>query len=147
MSEEIKPLQKPLSIEQAGNFIAEKSETIAEDMKAEARKHAVSTALPEDRKRYLMYGISLLYDISESLKNTWCAITNKAPAMYTTKNVAEILRKLLVLRINGYSIQQISHHLHESVITVGKVEMVAVKAVQEAIARKKAFGYPIVGNN
>lgn len=144
MSEEIKP-QKPLSIEQAGNYLKEKSETIAEDMKQEAKKHAVSTALPEDRIRYLMYGISLLTDVSENLKNTWCAVSNKAPALYTTKEVTQILRKLLVLRINGYSVKQISHHLHEVTMSVEKAEALAIRAVQEAMARRKNTGYPIVG--
>ena len=144
MSEEIKP-QKPMSIEQAGNYLKEKTETIAEDMKREAKKHAVSVALPEDRKRYLMYGISLLEDVSESLKNTWCAITNKAPALYTTKEVSQILRKLLVLRINGYSVKQISHHLHEMTMTIEKAEALAIRAVQEAMTRRKNTGYPIVG--
>lgn len=146
MSEEAKP-QKPLSIEQAGNYLSEKIANVASEMKREAKKHPVSVALPEDRKRYLMYSISLLEDISESTKNAFCAVTNKATALYTTKGVTDMLRKLLALRINGYSIQQISHHLRESTITIEKAEAVAIKAVQEAIAKKQRTGYPIVGAN
>lgn len=138
---------KPLSIEQAGNFIKDKSETIAADIKQEAKKQAISTALPEDRKRYLMYGISFLGEVSESVKNSWCAITGKAPALYATKEVTQILRRFLVLRINGYSLLQISHHLKESVIILEKVEALAIRVAQEAIARKRNTGYPLMGNN
>lgn len=145
MSEEIKP-EKPLSIEQAGNYLNEKMKTIAEDMKREARKQDISVALPEDRKRYLMYGISFLSDdISESLKNTWCAIVGKSPSLYTTREVTLILRKLLALRVNGYSLKQISHHLGEVAVIVEKVEALAIKAVQEAMVRKQRTGFPVIG--
>lgn len=137
--------QKPLSIEQAGNFLKEKNETMAADMKKEAKAAPISFASPEDRRRYLLYGISLLGDISESAKNTWCMLTDKAPALYTTKQVAEILRKLLVLRINGYSVKKIAYHVHTSPAVIEQVERLALSTIADIITRKQKTEIPIIG--
>jgi hypothetical protein len=142
MSEKI---QRPLSIEQAGNFLREKNETMAEDAKQAAKAAPISFATPGDRTKYLIYGISLMEDVSESTKNTWCSITGKAHALYTTKAVCDILRKLLVLRINGYSIQHIAHHLHTDVVTLGKVEKLAIDTIMQVISRKQNTEIPIIG--
>lgn len=136
---------KNMSIEQAGNYIAEKTKTIAEDVKKEARKAPITVAPERDRQAYLMYGISLLEDISESAKNLWCKITNKAPALYSTKEVAMMLKKLLVLRINGYSLQQIAHHLHTTIPVIEQSEELAVRVTYEAIETRRLSGIPIIG--
>ena len=138
---------KPMSIDQAGNYIKEKAKTMAEDTKKEARKAPISLAPPQDRKAYLMYGISLLDNISESAKILWCKIANKAPALYSTREVAMMLKKLLVLRINGYSLQQIAHHLHTTIPVIEQSEELAVKVVCEAIETRRLAGVPILGNN
>lgn len=141
--------QKPLNLEQAANFIKAKEKTIASDIKQEVSKQAISMAPPEDLKRYLIYGVSLLDNISESLKNAWCAACDKPSVMYTTKDVATLLKKYLILRVNGYSIRQIAHHLKTTEITLGKVDGIAIRAVKEAIEKRQATGIPIlgVGNN
>ncbi len=138
--------KKKMSIEQAGNYLTEKKETMAADIKAEAKKQAISIASPEDMAKYLMYGISLLNDISETAKNEWCKISNKAPAMYSTHEVCNILRGILVLRANHYSINSIAHKLNVSPVIVVKVEALAIKVVGEAIEKKKNSGaLPIIG--
>uniref|UniRef100_A0A6M3IIX8 Uncharacterized protein n=1 Tax=viral metagenome TaxID=1070528 RepID=A0A6M3IIX8_9ZZZZ len=142
--EEKRP-QKPMSIEQAGNLLAEKKETMAEDMKAESKKAPISMADIKDRKAYLIYGVSLLNDVSESAKNTWCALIGKPAALYATKNVAQMLRKFMVLRINGYSIQQIGHHLKTPDTILERVEDLAIKVVGEAITKSQSNGTPIIG--
>ena len=136
-----------LSIAQAGNYIATQKKTIAEDIKKEAKKAPITLSLERDRKAYLMYGISLLTDISESAKNLWCRITNKTPVLYTTREVTVMLKKLLVLRINGYSLQQIAHHLHTTIPVIEQSEELAVKVVCQAIETRKLTGIPILGNN
>lgn len=138
---------KNMSIEQAGNYIKEKAKTMAEDTKKEVKKAPITLAPEQDRKSYLMYGISLLGDISESAKNLWCQITNKAPALYSTKEVAIMLKKLLVLRINGYSLQQIAHHLHTTIPVIEQSEELAVRVICEAIETRRLIGVPIIGGN
>jgi hypothetical protein len=137
--------QKPLNIEQAGNFLKEKKETMAADMKKEAKAAPISFASPEDRQRYLLYGISLLGDVSETAKNTWCMLTNNAPALYTTRQVAEMLRKLLVLRINGYSIKNIAYHVHTTPAVVEQVERLALSTIADLITKKQKTEIPIIG--
>lgn len=136
---------KNMSIEQAGNYLKEKIETMPKDIKKETKKAPISLALSEDRKRYLLYGISLLNDISESAKNLWGKIANKAPAMYSTKEVAIMLKKLLVLRINGYSLQQIAHHCKTTIPVIEQSEELAVKVVCEAIETRRLTGIPVIG--
>lgn len=136
---------KNMSIEQAGNYLADKTKTMAEDIKKESRKAPITLAPERDRKAYLMYGISILDDISETAKNLWCKISNKAPAMYSTKEVAVMFKKLLVLRINGYSLQIIAQHLHTTIPVIEQTEELAVKVVCEAIEKREATGIPIIG--
>jgi len=138
-------IQKPMSIEQAGNYLKEKSETMPADMKKAASTAPISFALPRDRIAYLMYGISLFYDMPETLKNRWCAIAGKSPVMYTTKEVAILLRKLLILRINGYSRKQIARHMKIKPEMIFKAEEIAIKSIKYAIEKKQNTGVAILG--
>jgi len=142
---ENKKPQKPMSIEQAGNFLKEKNETMADDSKRAAKDAPISFASPEDRVKYLIYGISLLEDITEGTKVSWCMINNKAPALYTTKGVCDMLRKLLVLRINGYSAKQIAYHLHTTEICIDQSERLGITAIAEAIRKKRGTEIPLIG--
>ena len=144
-SDKDKKPQKPLSIEQAGNFLKEKDKTMRADAKKEAAKNPISVAPPKDRSAFLMYGISLLTSISETNKNKWCTVAGKQPSMYTTKEALKNLRAILILRINGYSIKEISHHLRVTEDIVLKSEALAIQTIREAISRVKATKVPIIG--
>jgi hypothetical protein len=146
MSKEIKP-QKPLSIEQAGNLIKEKKETLASDMKKEAKNAPISIADPEERKRYLLYGISLLDDISEANKNAWCSLAGKAPGLYTTRNVAKMLKMFLTLRTHNFSLVQIAYKLQISPDKLEKIELLALQCVMENREKTRNTGIPIFGEN
>jgi len=137
--------QKPMSITEAGNYLKEKNKTMPQDVKQQVKDIPISLASPKDRFRYLMYGLSLFTDVSESAKNAFCAITNKTSSFHSTREVAMMLRKLMVLRINGYSRESISHHLKESVPTIGKCEELALKIMGELITKHKGSGLPIIG--
>ena len=137
--------QKPMNIEQAGNYLKEKIKTMPADIKKQAKAEPISVAPPKDRINYLMYGIAIMTDVSETIKNKWCVIANKAPGMYTTKEVCGVLRKILVLRINGYSTKQISHHLKTPELAIIQSEALAVQAISQAIEQKQATGVPILG--
>lgn len=136
---------KNLSIEQAGNLLKEKAKTIPEDMKKVAKEAPISTATPGDRGKYLMYGISLMRDIPESLKVKWCAATGHSSAMYSTREVAAILKKLLQLRTCGHSIAQIAQKLGASIPQIEKSEKLAKLGVQFAIEKMQNTGIPIIG--
>ena len=136
---------KPLSIEQAGNFLKEKVKTMPEDTKKEAKKQPISVAPTGDRIKYLMYGITILTDVSEAIKNRWCNLTEKSTGMYSTKEVCQMLRRILVLRINGYTIKNIAHHLKATEVEVLQSESLAVAAIKENIEKKKDSGIPILG--
>ena len=137
--------KKPLNLEQAGNYLKEKDKTLKEDMKKDVKKAPISLAPPKDRHNYIMYGISLMVSIPESIKNRWCLLVGKSPAMYSTQEVRNILRKLLVLRLNNYSIKDIAHHMKSTEKIIEKVEELATEAVKLAIERKKNTGIPIIG--
>lgn len=137
--------QKPMSIEQAGNYLAEKRETVEEDIKAEVKKNPISVAPPRDRIKYLQYGLSLMEDISEHMKIMWCTAANRAPGMYTTKEVCELMKKHLFLRMHGYSDKYLAKYLHETEDTLRQCEVVAVAAVKIAIAKRMATSVPLVG--
>lgn len=137
--------KKQLNIEQAGNYIKEKNKTLAADVKKKVKDAPVSFALPKDRHKHLMYGISLLVDISETIKNRWCTLTGHSPGLYTTKEVCQILRKIIVLRINGYSLKQISHHLKVKEPVMQQSEALAVEAIKYAIEKKQNTSIPILG--
>ena len=145
MSEENPVHHKPMSIEQAGNFLKEKQKTVAEDMKKEAKEAPISFASPEDRKKYLIYGISLMTDISEQAKNDFCSITGRAASLFTTKEVSLLLRKFLVLRINGYSLENLQYHLKTNKIILSKVESLALRTIKEIIDRKCNSKIPVIG--
>lgn len=137
--------QKPMSIEQAGNYLEDKKKTVAEDMKQEAKKAPISCADIKDRVNYLIYGVSLFHDVTETEKNAWCRITGKAPALYTTKEVALNLKRLLVLRINGYQVKSVAHHLKTLPEVIEKCEELAVKAIKRVIETKQNTNIPILG--
>jgi hypothetical protein len=138
------------SIDAAGNYLAEKKEDLKQSdnaVKKEAQQHPISMALPEDRKRYLMYGVSLLHNVNEHIKCAFCTLTNKAPALYSTAEVADIMRKVIVCRINGYSIKQIAHHLHSTEEMIKDVEALSLRVIKEAIDIQRAAGIPLIGVN
>lgn len=146
MSEENKAPQKPMSIEQAGNLLKEKKDLLTTDyLKKQAKQHPISCAMPEDRKRYLAYGISLLQDVSETTKYTWCKIANKAAVCYTTKEIASILRTVLALRTEGFSYNHIAKHIGVLPDVVKKTEQLALNAVKDIIAIKRQTSTPLIG--
>ncbi len=136
---------KPMSIEQAGNYLDEKMETLVADMKKEVSKAPISVAQGEDRLKFIMYGLSMFDDVTEFVKNQWCKIANKSPVMFTTKEVALNMRRLLTLRAYGYSVEAIAKYLKCPPNVIIHTEQLAIKAAKEAIERRKLAGVPLVG--
>jgi hypothetical protein len=66
--------------------------------------------------------------------------------MYSTRDVAELLKKVLTLRISGgYSHQHIAHYLRVEVKIIEQTEKLAVEVVRKAIEDRKLAGIPIIG--
>jgi hypothetical protein len=136
----------PMSISQVQNYIAAKKRTMASDMKKIVGENAqISIVNEHQRKQYIMNGLSCLCDITEEEKNIWCALANKAPNMYTTKEVAIIMKKLMVLSINNVSLEQISKTVGVPLKEMESIEALCVFCVMEAIELRKAHGIPLVG--
>lgn len=144
MSEENKP-QKPMSIEQAGNYLAEKKDKMQEEAKIQAKSAPISLAPAQDRRDFLMYAISQMEDVSESDKNEWCRISGKAPAMYSTKEVCRMFKQLLCLRMNGYGYDGIAKHLKTAPEVIKRSESLALQCVSQAIEKRKHSAIPIIG--
>lgn len=138
MSDEKKPLP-PMSIEQAGNYLAEKQETLADDIKKEASDMPISYALPEDMRTFLRYSMSLLDRLDPA--------TMKAlPVLgLSAEDGARLLKKLLQFRIDGCSREQIAHFFKVKVDIIRDLEVLAIRAIQEEISRRRMSGIPILG--
>jgi len=91
-------------------------------------KLEISRAMPEDRRRYLMYGLSML-----------------RPGQYIRPNEYEMHVALLKLVIMGYPKGAIAQHLGTSLAKVEEQEKLAMKRVKDAIMMKKRTGVPILG--
>lgn len=132
------------SIEQAGNFLNNSQKDKTVDAKAQAKEAPISFASPEDRKKYLSYGLSLLEDVTEGAKAEFCRVANKSPVLYTTKEVTKIIKQIMILRIAGYSQRFIARMLSEERTVIAKVEALGLKLVKEVIAHKIKHGIPIL---
>lgn len=142
---EEKPKKVFDTIEQAGNYLEEKKETMKEQVEKDAKEAPISTCDPAQAKKYLLYGISLLTDISESLKCSWCMAARKPSSLYSTREVAQMLAKLLAMRLNGYSVAYIARKLGVTPVSIMQSEKIAIKAVQESINKYRNSGIAIIG--
>lgn len=109
------------SIEEAGNYV--------QDLKDKVKRRAghedfpVTTALPEERRRFLSYCVNILAQ---------------------EKGRKEFV-ELLKLRVQGYSTIQIARYFKVPEEVVDVMEGEAVKRVKDAIVRRKGSGVPLVG--
>lgn len=139
--------QRPMSIEEATNFLKEKTKDIKKVVKKDVDKAQISTAMPEDRKKYLNYVLSLLDNVSPEVYRAFLGITGTISSSLTKKQVAELLRRILVCRTVGYSISAIARSIKEPVEVTKKIERLGLIAVGEAIERHKLGGVPIINVN
>jgi len=135
---------KPLSFEQAVNYLEEKKDTLAKDTKKAMSDIPISTASPQDRKRYLHYGISLLSKIPGSIKNT---IPDTFKNGVSDRELVNNIKRYMTLRIEGYSIIHIARFLDQPIQSLLLVEKATMSAMKEAIETRKASGIPILGSN
>ena len=114
-------------------------------MKKEVRNHPITTALPEDRKKYLDYCIAMLDTITETDKYEFCRIAGKPPALYTTKDIAEMIKGVMYARTSEYTYEAIAESIGLSVEAVETLERFAKLLIKEKIGAMKREGIPIIG--
>jgi len=134
------------NLEQAGNYLKElKNKLVTKIKKAVSNEAKISTAFPKDRIKFLAYAISLLDNVSRENIHLFCKVTGKSLNLYSGTELADWFKKLLILRINGYSLRQIAYILKTPPETLEKVEQIALMAVSEIIEKTKVGALPLVG--
>jgi hypothetical protein len=139
--------KKPLNIEQAHNYLAEKEKTVAEDIKKEASKAQITVTPKPDRIKYLLYALSFLKSVSPEVERAFFRITGFISASMSNSEIARLLKRILTLRVAGCSIKRISYHLKEEPRKIEFMEQLALIAVNETIEKLKLEGIPILGGN
>ena len=91
-------------------------------------RHPISKAMPEDRRQYLIYGLSML-----------------RKSQYIRPNEYEMHVALLKLRVLGYPAQLIAKHIGTTLEKLQIVEKQALARVKDAILLKKRTGVPVIG--
>jgi len=136
----------PFNFEQAANWLKDIKANLERRVKKAVKDDAkISMALPQDRAKYLSYAIRFLDRVDSEHINLFYKVTGRIPSTYSEAELAEMFRKLLVLRVNGYSVERIAKHLHTPVDTMKKVELIAVSAISVAIKKARAEEIPILG--
>ena len=145
--EENKP-QKPLSIVEAGNYLKEQSDdtVMKANIKKDIDKAQISVAPPRDRINYIAYALNFLTNVSPEVEKAFLEITGTISSSISRSDIAKLLRKIMVCRVNGYSVQAIAHHLKEQPKIIETLEKLAVVAVGEEMERHKVTNIPIIGN-
>lgn len=133
---------QPLNIEQASNKIKADEKTKPAEIRAEAEKQDISTALPEDRKKYLLYCVSLLKYVDGDLTKH---LPENIRTMYSGAEMATMVRAFLTMQIYGVSKQMISKRTGIPMNVIEDFDFMAQIAVKRAIAQSKERGIPIVG--
>ena len=112
----------PLSITELGNIVSEMTAKTDSQLREESLQgeHVINTP-PRNREstKYLMDAIKFMPD------NEY--------------------RKLLILRINGYSIHQIARYLNQSVEFMKQKERDAIRFAKDAIDKRPLIWLPGVG--
>jgi len=136
------------NIEQASNWIKEKiakglRKTVQEDK--QIKDFQPSIALEHDRRKYLLYCISLLEDVSLGVMVQLPSQLRVANSL-SSKQVAMLMRRFMIDKIyKGYSYKEMSviYNVPEPVIE--KFDFLCQLAVKEAINKTKREKVPIVG--
>ena len=137
---------KFFSIEQAGNWLREFAHGLKDKMRKAVSKDAqISVAPPKDRYRFLAYGISFLKRVDSEEEDLFYTVTGKSRNLYSNSELADFLRKILLLRASGYSAEQIAFLIKMDLEILKKVEIIAIASCNKEIEKVKLGGIPLVG--
>ncbi len=122
------------SLDEAGNYVKDLKGKL--DRKASMEEFPITTAMPEDRKKMLLYGISLMTKKNLPFKNT---------------NRIVRAQSVLSLMVNGYTHAGIAFWLRKNVSLNATVEQVksiekeGMDMVIECIDKVRSSCTPIIG--
>lgn len=114
--------QKPMSIEQAGNFLDTEMTDEKQLKRIQDIEKPITIAPEQDRRKFLDYAVSLL--------------TTSRDREYKT---------LLKMRIMGYSTMKIAEQFGVKTDVVDMLEKQAIKIVTDVIRAKRETAIPIIG--
>lgn len=119
------------SIEKASNWLKELKQLVKQRAKPE-EAFPITTATESERKKFLLYGISLLN-----------------PKDYPTDQRGKIVmfKTLLQAEVMGYSIEYIANQSRCSLDTAKRWRRDAIECVKDAINDRIKHGIPVVGLN
>lgn len=137
--------KQALNISQAFNYLSSLKDKLVGKMKRAVKDAQISVAPPRDRRNFIAYGVSLLQKVDSDDADLFYKVTGKSPNLYSNTELAEMFRKLLLLRANQYSIKQIAYVLKSQPEVLEKVELIAVEACKKAIERAKVGAVPLLG--
>jgi hypothetical protein len=137
--------KNPLNITQAFNYLKDVKTKIAGIIKRKAKDAEISVAMPQDRAKFLAYGISLLDKVDEQNADLFFVVTGKSRHLYSRTELAGMFKQILVLRIKGYPVAFVAKYLHTPVDVMEKVEQIALKACSYAIEKANTCKMPLIG--
>ena len=138
--------KQALTIEQAFNYLKSiKDRLMARTKKAVQDNAQISVAPAGDRQKFIAYGVSILTKVEPEEANMFYQVTGKSRRLYSSTELADLFRKLLMLRAGGYSIKQVAYLLHDLPEVLEKVELIAIQACSKAIGKSQAVDVPILG--
>jgi len=138
--------KQALNLDQAFNYLKSIKDKMMGKVKKAVQDNAqISVAPAGDRQKYIAYGVSILTKVEPEEVNLFYLVTGKSSRLYSNTELADLFRKLLMLRAGGYSIVQIAYLLKEVPEILEKVELIAVQSVKKAIGKSQAVDVPILG--
>jgi hypothetical protein len=138
----------PLSIEQASNWIKERTykflrKQVHEDK--QIKDFQPSIAPEADQQKYLLYCISLLESVSPGIMSQLPSQLRIASTL-SSKQVAMLMRRFMIDKIyKGYSYKEMAVIYQVPEPVVEKFDFLCQLAVKEAINKTKREKVPILG--
>ena len=96
----------------------------------------ISIAPPRDRMAYLLNAINGLDEVTGHGERVFLAITGEISSNFTRKQIAKILKKVLLARINGWTYYQISTLFKRTEDFVKALEELARLELNEGLKAK-----------
>lgn len=133
---------KQLSFEQAINKIKADEKSKPAEIHKEAEQQDITTAMPADRRKYLLYCVSLLKFVDGDLMRK---LPENIRTMYSGSEMAQMTRAFLTMQIYGVNNKLISKKTGIPLNVIEDFNFIAQTAVKRAIAQAKLRGIPIIG--
>jgi hypothetical protein len=136
--------KKPLTLEQAINYLREHQKTVKADIKKQVESSQITIAPVNDRIKYLKYCISLLDEVDEDLLRL---MPVNIRTIYSRRELAEFFRWFLMEKIYFASDEKLAKETGVPLDLIKDIDIYAQEAVFRAIKKVKQTGLPLIGGN